>query len=170
MSDPPVTHAATLVYAIMSGTGPATPLLERLAGERLRIRPLRRGLSALGDRDRGILGGAIAWWRDGVMETCSDHPVPLARTFLALLPIGPVNPDVLADLETGVPAGTVLPGLERGYQESLNVLGLPGWHGVAVTSRARLLHDGQTIGYASELFPVSACEWLAGRLATPAAT
>jgi len=163
MSEP--RHAATLIYAIMSGTGPATPLLERLAGEPLRVRALRSGVSELDGRDRGILGGTVAWWRDGVMETAGG--VPLARTFLALLPGGPVTGEVLAEIGTGTPAGTALPDLERGYQDALNVLGLPGWTGVAVSSRARLLHGGQVIGYASELFPVTTCEWLAGRIAAP---
>jgi len=159
---------APLIAAIMSGPGPATPLLERLAdcepGE-IRIRTLRCGRAALDERDAATLDaspGEECWWRDGVMEL--PEWVALARTFCALLPGGPVTEEVLAGLEAGTPAGTALPGLERGYQAALDVTGQPGKYGVAVESRALLLLDGQIRGYAAEVFPVTACTWLACKM------
>jgi hypothetical protein len=167
--DAAVTRVASLIAAAMAGPGPATPLLERLAdcepGE-IRIRTLRYGRARLGARDAAVLDaspGDWCWWRDGVMEL--PERTALARTFIALRPGGPVTDQVLAELEAGTPAGTALPGLERGYQSALNVTGHPGKHGVAAESRALLLLPGMGIrGYASEVFPVTACAWLACKL------
>ncbi len=163
--DAGIAQIAGLIRVALAGPGPATPALERICGGPVRVRTLERGwrvLTAEEARDLGDQPGMAAWWREGVLELWDG--TPLARSSL-VLSYSRIPPGTVGLLEDGTPAGTVLPGLRRVLARALDVAGMDGYYGVAVTGRALLEHGGAMCGMAAEVVPVSACEHLARGLA-----
>jgi hypothetical protein len=132
---------------LRSNPGPATALLERLAGEDLWITVTSEGTRLLDDGERQRLHappGTEAYARTGHLITVSG--IPAARTSLTVIP-SRLPEDILAALGSDVPFGALCgpERLGRRFRAAAATGGDP-----AVRSTAVLVVDGELAGIASE--------------------
>jgi hypothetical protein len=174
--------AAAAVAALLArGTGPATALFEKLAGEQIRIeltgcadRPLTAAECIELLASPGTYGhqrtGALSTMTSGLVAAeVSSLVLPGRLPASALRALGIPGPGDPAPAPSAIPLGSVLAGL-GGHREPLgarllrDAAGIPGSR-VLVESSARMWVDGVPVALASERVTAEFCQQARGRLA-----
>jgi hypothetical protein len=174
--------AASLAALLADGTGPATALFERLAGEPVRIELTGcadRPLTATECLELRTGPGTRGYQRTGALRTVNSGIVAAEVSSLVLperLPaaarraLGIPGPGDAAPPPSGTPLGKVLAGL-GGHREPLGArmvrdsTSFPG-SCVSVESSARMWLDGLPVALASERVTAQFCQRARTRLAS----
>jgi hypothetical protein len=177
-----VPAAASVAALLGRGTGPATALFERLAGDQIRIELTGcadRPLTAAECLELRASPGTHGHQRTGTLRTVtsglvaaevSSVVVPGRLPPSALSALGIPGPGDPAPLPSAIPLGKVLAGLGV-HRESLGArllrdsTGIPGSRAL-VESSARMWVDGAPVALASERVTAEFCQHARGRLAT----
>ena len=168
--------AASVAALLARGTGPATALFEKLAGEQIRIELTGcadRPLTAAECLELRASPGTQGHQRTGALRTVgsglvaaevSSLVVPGRLPAAALRALGIPWPGDPAPSPSGIPLGKVLAGL-GGHREPLGARLLrdsSGSPGMLVESSARMWVDGAPVALASERVTAQFCQQTRG--------
>lgn len=173
--------AASVAALLARGSGPATALFEKLAGERIRIelavradRPLTAAECLELHAGPGTLGhhrvGTLRTERSGMVAAeVSSIVVPGRLPAAVRRELGIPGPDDPAPRASGIPLGTALASLGV-HREPLGVRLVHGstpdpGNRVSVESSARMWLDGMPVALASERVTTEFCQQARDRLA-----